>query len=82
MEAIPICRSAVVLAGLVWAATMACAGPAQTPTSTKPDAATPPQAETQAAQNTAKYKHVKSGVWHHFGERDSASVAGQSPSDE
>jgi uncharacterized protein YkwD len=78
MEAIPLCRSAVVLAGLLWAATMACEGPAQTPTSTKPDAATPPQAEAQAAQNTAKNKHFKSGVWHHFGERDSAPVLTQS----
>ena len=74
MKAISLCRSAIVFAGLFCAATVACAGPAQTPTSTKPDAATPPQAEAQAAQNTAKKKPVKSGVWHHFGERDSAPV--------
>ena len=57
---------------------MACAGPAQTRRYTQPDDATPPQIETQAAQNTPKKKPVKSSVWHHFGERDSASVAGQS----
>jgi len=75
MKAISLCRSAVVFAGFLWAATVACASPQ---TSTKPDAVTPPQAETQAAQNTPKKKPVKSGEWHHFGERDSASVAGQS----
>jgi len=78
MKAISLCRSAIVFAGLFWAATVACAGPAQTPTSTKPDAVTPPQTETQAAQNTPKKKHVKSGVWHHFGESDSAPVVTQS----
>jgi len=78
MKAISLCRSAVVLAGLLWAATMACTGPAQAQISTQPDAATPPQTETQAAQSTPKKKPDKSGVWHHFGERDSSSVAGQS----
>jgi uncharacterized protein YkwD len=78
MKSISPFRSAVVFAGLWWAATMACAGPAQTPTSSGPDAVTPPQAEAQPAQNTAKKKPDKSGVWHHFGEPDSASVAGQS----
>jgi TonB family protein len=77
MKAIPLCRSAVVFAGFLWAATIACAGPDQAQTSTKPDAATPPQTEVQAAQNTPK-KPVKSGAWHHSGESDSASVAGQS----
>jgi TonB family protein len=77
MKAIPLCRSAVVFAGFLWAATIACAGPAQAQTSAKPDAATPPQTEVQAAQNTPK-KPVKSGAWHHSGEGDSASVAGQS----
>jgi uncharacterized protein YkwD len=78
MKAISLCRSAIVFAGLFWAATVACAGPAQTPTSTKSDAATPPQTETQAARNTPKKKPAKSGVWHHFGERDSAPVVTQS----
>jgi len=78
MEAIPLCRSAVVLAGLLWAATMACVSPALAQASTKPDAATPPQTEVQATQNTPKKKPVKSVAWHHFVERDSASVAGQS----
>ena len=78
MKAISQCRSAVVFAGFLWAATIACAGPDQAQTSTKPDAATPPQTEVQAAQNTPKKKPVKSGAWHHFGEGNSASVAGQS----
>jgi len=77
MKAIPLCRSGVVFAGFLWAATIACAGPDQAQTSTKPDVATPPQTEVQAAQNTPK-KPVKSGAWHHFGESDNASVAGQS----
>ena len=77
MKPISLCRSVVIFAGLFWAASVACAGPAQTPTSTKPDAATPPQAEAQSAPNTAKKKAVKSGVWHHFGERDNAPAAGQ-----
>ncbi|MEJ2007051.1 MAG: CAP domain-containing protein [Acidobacteriota bacterium] len=66
MRAISPCRLAVVFAGLLWAAAMACAGPAQTPTSTSPDA---------PAQNIRKKKPDPSGVWHHFGEPDSASVA-------
>jgi uncharacterized protein YkwD len=77
MKAIPLCRAAVVFAGFLWAATMACAGPVQAQTSTKPDAPTPPQTETQAAQKTPKKKPGKSGAWHHFGERNSASGAGQ-----
>jgi TonB family protein len=77
MKAIPLCRSAVVFAGFLWAATIACAGPDQAQTSTKPDATTPPQTEVQAAQNTPK-KPFKSAAWHHSGESDSASVAGQS----
>jgi uncharacterized protein YkwD len=71
-------RTAVVFAGFLWVATMACAGPAQTPTPTQPDAATPPQSEAPAAQNPAKKKAAKSGVWHYFGERDSASGTEQS----
>lgn len=77
MKAIPLCRSAVVFAGFLWAATIACAGPDQAQTSPKPDAATPPQAEGQAAPNSPE-KPVKSGAWHHSGESDGASVAGQS----
>jgi len=78
MKTIPLCRSAVVIAGFLWAATIACAGPDQAQTTARPDAATPPQTEVQATQNTPKKKPVKSGAWHHFGERDGASVAGQS----
>ena len=78
MKAIALCRSAVVFAGFLWAATIAGAGPDQAQTSSKPDAATPPQAEGQAAQNRPKKKPDKSDAWHHFGESDGASVAGQS----
>jgi uncharacterized protein YkwD len=78
LKAIPRCQSAVLFACFLWAATTACAGPGQAQTSTKPDAATPPQAEVQPGQNTPKKKPAKSGAWHHFGESDNASVAGQS----
>ena len=77
MKAISHCRSAVVFAGLLWAANVACAGPDQAQTSTKPDAATSPQTEVQAAQNSPNKKPLRSGEWHHFGERDSAAVVGQ-----
>jgi uncharacterized protein YkwD len=78
LKAIPRCPSAVLFAGFLWAAAIACAGPDQAQTSTKPDAATPPLTEVHAAQNTPKKKLAKSAAWHHFGESDSASVAGQS----
>ncbi|MGA2476499.1 MAG: CAP domain-containing protein [Terriglobia bacterium] len=78
LKAIPRCQSAVLFAGFLWAATIACAGPEQAQTSTKPDAATPPQSQVQAAQSTPKKKLAKSAAWHHFGESDNASVAGQS----
>jgi uncharacterized protein YkwD len=78
MRALSLCRSAVVLAGFLWAATLACAGQSQDQKSTKPDAATPSQTEAQPSQNTPKKKPSKSGVWHHFGEHDGTSVAGQS----
>ncbi|MGA2982564.1 MAG: TonB family protein [Terriglobia bacterium] len=76
MRAIPHCRSAVVFAGFLWAATLACA--AQTQSSTKPDAATPPQTEARAAQNLPKNKPAKLGVWHHFGEGVSPPGVGPS----
>ncbi|MGA2611747.1 MAG: CAP domain-containing protein [Terriglobia bacterium] len=78
LKAITRCQPAVVFAGFLWAATITCAGPGQAQTFTKPDAATPPQTEVQAAQNTPKKKLAKSAAWHHFGESDNASVAGQS----
>src|SRR5271157_4398508 len=77
-KAIPRCPSAVVFAGFLWTATIASAAPVQAQTFTKPDAATPPQTEVQAAQNPPKNTPAQSGVWHHFGESDNASVAGQS----
>ena len=60
MKAIPLCRSAVIFAGFLWAATIAGAGPDQAQTSTKPDVATPAQTEAPAAQSDP-------GVWRHFG---------------
>ena len=78
MKALSHCRSAVVFAGFLWAAHIACAGLDQAQTSTQPDAATPPQTEVQAAKKTPKEKPVKSSEWHHFGEGNSASMAGQS----
>src|SRR5271157_4671477 len=78
LKAIPCYQLAVLFAGFLWAAAIACPGPDKGQTSTKPDAATPPQTEVQAAQNTPKKKLAKSAAWHHFGESGSASVAGQS----
>jgi uncharacterized protein YkwD len=78
LKAIPRCRSVVVFAGCLWAATLACTGPAQAQTLTKPGAATPPRTEVQAKQNTPQNTPAKSGVWHHFGEGNNASRAGQS----
>lgn len=78
MKTISRCRSAIVFAAFLWAATLACAGQAQTPASTTPDAARPPQTDAQPAQNTAKKEPGNSGVWHHFGEPASAAAAGQS----
>jgi uncharacterized protein YkwD len=77
MKGISHCRSAVVFAGFLWAAVMAGAGPDQAQTSTQPDAPLPPQAKVQAVQNTPQKKPAKLGEWHHFGEDDNASVAGQ-----
>jgi hypothetical protein len=77
MKTIFLCRSAVIFAGFLWAATMACADPDQAQTSTQPDAAPTPQTEVQAAQNTPKKKPVKSGEWHHFGERDGTPWRGK-----
>lgn len=82
MKVISLCRSAVVLAGFLWAAPIAGTGQSQAQTSTKPDAATPPQTEVQSAQNTPKKKPVKSCAWHRFGERDSAPETGQRHSGE
>ena len=69
MKSISHFRLAVVFAGLWWAATMACAVPAQTPTFFfMADAATPQQNGAQTAQKTAKKEPGKSGELHHFGE--------------
>ena len=78
LKAIPRCQLAVLFAGFLWAAAIGCAGPDPAQTSSKPDAATPPQTEVQAAQNTPKKKLAKSAEWHHFGESGNAPVAGQS----
>jgi uncharacterized protein YkwD len=76
LKAILRCRSAGIIAGLLWAATIACAGPSQAQTLTKPEAATAPGAGVQAAQNTSKSKLAKSGVWHRFGESEKGPGAG------
>ena len=77
LRTIPHGRSAVYFAGLWWAATIACVGLAQTPFSSEPVAATPAQAEVLAAQNTPKNTPAKSYGWHHFGESEEPSMAGQ-----
>ena len=78
LKATSRCKSAVLFVGILGAATIACAIPDQTQTATKPDATKPPQSEAQAAPNPPKKKFPKGGVWHHFGEKDNTSVAGQS----
>jgi uncharacterized protein YkwD len=78
LEFIPVYRSTVVFVGFLWAATIACAGAAQSQTSTKPDAATTPQTDLHITRNTPKKKPSKPVVWHHFGDSDNAPVAGQS----
>jgi uncharacterized protein YkwD len=78
LKAIPRFQSAVFFVGLLGAATIACAIPDQAQTITKLDATRPPQSEAQAAQNAAKKKLSKAGVWHHFGESDNPSVTSQS----
>ena len=79
LKTIPRRQPAAVLAGFLWAATIACAAPGQAQTSTRPDAATPPQTEVQGTPNTPQKKLAKSGAWHHFGESVNASAAGQMP---
>jgi uncharacterized protein YkwD len=74
LKAIPRCQSAVISAGFLWIATIACAGLGQEQTFTKPDATTPSEAEAQAAQTAPKKKLAKSGGWHYFGESDKAVV--------
>jgi uncharacterized protein YkwD len=77
-KAIPCCLSAVVFAGLLWAATIACTGPDQARRFAELDAAPPPQTQSPTAQKTPNTKLAKSAPWHHFGESDNASVVGQS----
>jgi len=77
LKTIPRCQAAVVFAGFLWAAVIGWAGQGQAQTSSKPGAATPSEHEGQPAQNRAKKRLAKSGVWHHFGESDSVSAAGQ-----
>lgn len=78
LRAIPRCQSAVVSAGFLWVATIACAGLDQAQTFAKLDAATPSEAEVPAGQTAPKKKLAQSGVWHHFGEGDKAAGAGPS----
>ena len=73
----PRCQSVVFLLGLLGAATLACAFPDQTQTATEPNALGLSKGEAQAATGAAKRKFPTSGVWHHFGAKDSASVATQ-----
>jgi uncharacterized protein YkwD len=72
------CRWAVFFIVLLWAGALAHAIPDQAQSSVKPDAARPPQDETQAPPTASKKKLYQGGVWHHFGESDHASAAGQS----
>jgi uncharacterized protein YkwD len=77
LKAILRCQSAVVFAGFLWAAVIGWACPGQAQTTSKAEAGTPQATEVQATQNLPKKKPAKPGAWHHFGESDKASVAGQ-----
>jgi len=72
------CKSALLWFGLLGATGIACAIPDQNQTATKPGVARPPQSEAQATPNPQKKTFPTGGVWHHFGEKDGASAAGQS----
>ena len=77
LNAIARCQAALVFAGFLWAAIIGWAGQGQAQTSSKPEAATPSENEGEPAQNTAKKRLAKPGVWHHFGEGQKTSAAGQ-----
>jgi uncharacterized protein YkwD len=82
MKTISPWRPAVIFAGFLWAATLVSAGLAQTATTSTQDAATPPQTQAQPTQDTAKKAPDKPGVWHRFGEPDSASTSAAGQSDQ
>jgi len=77
LKATSRCKSAVLWAGLVGATGIACAIADQTQTATNPGASRPPQSEA-ATPNPHKKTFPTGGVWHHFGEKANAAVAGQS----
>jgi uncharacterized protein YkwD len=77
LNAAPRHQLVVFLVGLLGAATLACAIPDQTQPSTDSNVLRPPKSEAQAATDTGKRKFPTSGVWHHFGAKDSAAVATQ-----
>jgi len=77
LNAAPRRQLVVLLVGLSGAATLACAIPDQTQTATESNALGRSKGEAQAAADAAKRKFPTSGVWHHFGAKDSASVATQ-----
>jgi len=77
LNATPRRQLVVFLVGLLGAATLACAIPDQTQTASEPNALGPSKPEAQAATDAAKRKFPTSGVWHHFGAKNSASVATQ-----
>jgi len=77
MKAAPGHESVVFVVGLLGAATVACAIPGQTQTAIVPNAPRPPTSEAQVATDAAKRKFPTSGVWHHFGAKDSAAVAAE-----
>ena len=78
MKTIPLYRWTVVFAGFLLTATISCAGPDHVQTTTKPEIATPPQTEVQAAQNTTNKKPVKSSPWHSFGPSQGTPKVGPS----
>jgi hypothetical protein len=81
VKAAPHHESVVFLVGLLGAATVACAIPGQTQTANAPNAPRPPPSEAQAATNAAKRKFPTSGVWRHFGAKDSAAAVAQTQGD-
>ena len=75
MKTRSLIRLAVVLAGLLWAASIVCTAPAQNSSSTNTNAVA--QTESQLWQNGAKKQSGKTGVWHHFGESAASPATAQ-----
>ncbi len=80
MRPLPKIRGVVVFAALVCLATVVALVPDWAQTPVQPALAASSQSATPAAPNTADRKPSEPGVWHHFGESQSAPVTEPPPS--